>query len=61
MRTDFFYIYISVLRVSSGPRMKLASCKKALTPPHPPPHPAPVVYSNDPSMVPILVLLFVAL
>ena len=28
---------ISVLRVASGPRVKLASCKSALTPPPPPP------------------------
>ena len=31
MRTEF--LYISVLGVASGPRMKLASCKSALTPP----------------------------
>ena len=35
MRTEF--VCISVLRVASGPRVKLASCKSALTPP--PPHP----------------------
>ena len=29
MRTDF--LCISVLRVASGPRVKLASCKSALT------------------------------
>ena len=34
MRTEFFCV--SVLRVASGPRVKLASCKSALTPP---PHP----------------------
>ena len=46
---------ISVLRVASGPRVKLASCKSALNP--------PVVYSTDRSkaVVPVLVLLFVAL
>ena len=46
---------ISVLRVASGPRMKLASCKSALSP--------PVVCSTDRSkaVVPVLVLLFVAL
>ena len=57
MRTEF--LCISVLRVASGPRVKLASCKSALTP-HPPP---PVVYSTDRSkaVVPVLVLLFVAL
>ena len=55
---------ISVLRVASGPRVKLASCKSALTPPPPPqPPPPPVVYSTDRSeaVVPVLVLLFVAL
>ena len=53
MRTVF--LCISVLRVASGPRVKLASCKSALNP--------TVVYSTDRSkvMVPVLVLLFVAL
>ena len=53
MRTDF--LFISVLRVASGPRVKLASCKNALK--------SPVVYSTDRSkaVVPVLVLLFVAL
>ena len=53
MRTEF--LCISVLRVASGPRVKLASCKSALTP--------PVVYSTDRSkvVVPVLFLLFVAL
>ena len=53
------FLCISVLRVASGPRVKLASCKSALTPPHPP----PVVYSTDRSkaVVPVLVLFFVAL
>ena len=52
-RTEF--LCISVLRVASGPRVKLASCKSALNP--------TVVYSTDRSkaMVPMLVLLFVAL
>ena len=52
MRTDF--LCISVLRVASEPRVKLASCKNALNP--------PVVYSTDRSKaaVPVLVLLFVA-
>ena len=57
MRTEFLCIF--VLRVASGPRVKLASCKSALTPtPHP-----PVVCSTDRSkaVVPVLVLLFVAL
>ena len=53
MRTDF--LCVSVLRVASGPRVKLASCKSALNP--------PVVYSTDRSkaVVPVLVLLFDAL
>ena len=53
MRTEF--LCISVLRVASGPRVKLASCKSALNP--------PVVYSPDRSkaVVPVLVLFFVAL
>ena len=37
MGTDF--LCVSVLRVASGPRVKLASCKSALIP--------PVVYSTD--------------
>ena len=53
MRTDF--LCISVLRVTSGPRVKLSSCKSALNP--------PVVCSVNRSkaVVPVLVLLFVAL
>ena len=53
MRTEF--LCISVLRVASGPRVKLASCKSASN--------SPVVYSTDHSkvVVPVLVLLFVAL
>ena len=53
MRTEF--LCISVLRVASGPMMKLASCKSALK--------HPVVCSTDCSMavVPVLVLLFIAL
>ena len=53
MRTEF--LCISVLRVASGPRVKLASCKSALNP--------TVVCSTDCSkaVVPVLVLLFVAL
>ena len=52
---------ISVLRVASGSRVKLASCKSALT--TPPPPPSGVVYSADRSkaVVPVLVLLFVDL
>ena len=57
MRTDFFSC-ISVLRVASGPRVKLAGRKSALTTPK-----FSVVYSTDRSkaVVPVLVLLFVAL
>ena len=53
MRTEF--LCISVLRVASGPRVKLASCKSALNP--------PVVCSTDRSKAvdPVLVLLLVAL
>ena len=53
MRTKF--LCVSVLRVASEPRVKLASCKSVLNP--------PVVYSTDHSkaVVPVLVLLFVAL
>ena len=49
MRTEF--LCISVLRVVSGPRVKLASCKSALNP--------LVVCSTDRSkaVVPVLVLL----
>ena len=53
MRTEFLCIY--VLRVASGPRVKLASFKSALNP--------PVVCSTDRSkaVVPVLVLLLVSL
>ena len=53
MRNEFLFIY--VLGVASGPRVKLASCKSALN--------HPVVYSTDGSkaVAPVLVLLFVAL
>ena len=53
MRTEC--LCISVLRVASGPRVKLASCKSALN--------TSVVYSTDPSkaIVLVLILLFVAL
>ena len=57
MRTEV--LCISVLRVASGPRVKLGSCKSAVTP-----APSlPVVCSTDRSkaVVPVLVLLFVAL
>ena len=47
MRTEF--LCISVLRVASGPKVKLASCKSPLTPspPPPPPRPPRLVYSTD--------------
>ena len=51
-----FYLQSNkVLRVASGPRVKLASCKSALNP--------PVVYSTDrfKAVIPVLVLLFGAL
>ena len=53
MRTEF--LCVSVLRVASGPRVKLAGCESDLNP--------PVVCSTDRSraVVPVLVLLFVAL
>ena len=61
MRTELLCIFI--LSVASGPRVKLASCKSALTPDPPPPPLPTVVYSTDRSeaWVPVLVLLFVAL
>ena len=49
MRTEF--LYISVLRVASGPRVKLVSCKSALNPAPPPPPPPPVVCSTDRSLL----------
>ena len=52
MRTHF--LCISVLRVASGPRVKLASCKSALNPPA-------VCSDRSKAVVPVLVLLFVAL
>ena len=58
MRTEF--LYISVLRVASGLRVKFASCKSALTS-TPLAHTPPVVYSTDRSKAVVLVLLFVAL
>ena len=53
MQTKF--LSFSVLRVASGPRVELASCKSALN--------SPVVCSTDRSgaVVLVLVLLFVAL
>ena len=53
MRTEF--LCISVLRVASGPRVKLASCKSALN--------RPLVCSTyrSKAVVPVLILPFVAL
>ena len=51
MQTEF--LCVSVLRVASGPRVKLASCKSALNP--------PVVCSADRSKAVVPVLVFVAL
>ena len=53
MRTEF--LCISVLRVASGPKVKLASCKSAFNP--------TVVYSTvrSKAVVPAVILLFVAL
>ena len=53
MRPEF--LCVCVLRVASGPRVKLAGCVGALSP--------PVVCSTDRSraVVPVLVLLLVAL
>ena len=51
MRTKF--LCVSVLRVTSGPRVKLASCKSALNP--------PVSTDRSKAVVPVFVLLFVAL
>ena len=60
MRTKV--LCISILRVASGPRVKLAICKSALTT-RPHPRPTPLFYSTNRSkaVVPVLVLLFVAL
>ena len=53
MRTEF--LCFSVLRVTSGSRVKLAGRKSVLNP--------PVVYFTDRSkaVVPVLIILFVAL
>ena len=52
MRTEF--LCISVLRVASGPRVKLASCKSALTSAH---TDTRMVYSTDCSTAVVPVLL----
>ena len=54
MRTEL--LCISVLRVASGPRVKLASCKSALNSNPPSPSPPAVVYSVDCSKAVVLVL-----
>ena len=55
MRTEV--LCFSVLRVTPGPRVKLAGRESGLTSPH------PVVYPTDrfKAVVPVLVLFFVAL
>ena len=60
MRTTFLCIF--VLRVASGPRVQLASCKSAFNALPPPPHPV-YFYSTYRSNTvdPVMVLLFVAL
>ena len=57
MQTEI--LCFSVLRVTSGPRVKLAGRKGTL--PSPTPTPPPMVYSTNRSkaVVPVLVLLFV--
>ena len=54
MRTEF--LCISVLRVASGPKVKLASCKNAFKPTHP----KQVVFSTDRSKVFFLLFLAVS-
>ena len=54
MRTEF--LCVSVLRVASGPRVRLASCKSALIP-----HPGGLLNYRSKAVVPLLALLFVAL
>ena len=56
MRTEF--LCISVLRVASEPRVKLASCKSALNTSPPPPR---WFALRSKAVIPVLVLLFVAL
>ena len=45
MRTEF--LCVSALRVASGPRVKLPSCKSVLNRPPPPPHPTADGYSPE--------------
>ena len=62
MRTEF--LCVSVLRVASGPRVKLASCKSALNPTTPPPPPPPgslfywPFWGGGPGVVPTLCTFF---
>ena len=57
-----FLWVLSVLRVASGPRVKLVGRKSALTPlPPPPPHPPVYSTNRSKAVVPVLVLLFAAL
>ena len=59
LRTEFLCTF--VLRVASGPRVKLASCKSALNAPHTYTHTAVCSTDRSKAVVPVLVLLFVAL
>ena len=59
MRTEF--LCISVLRVATGPRVKLASCKSAVPPPSLPPPPVVCSTGRSKAVVLVLFLLFVAL
>ena len=62
MRTEF--LCISVLRVASGPRVKLTSCKSAFNPtpsPSQSPTVTPRICNRSKAVVPVFVLLFVAL
>ena len=53
-----FVLCISVLRVASGPRVKLSSCKSGLTPvPRPPSHPHPTPHTPRPRCFTLLTVL----
>ena len=60
MRTEVLCIF--VLRVASGPRVKLVSCSSALNPPYPLRlHPGGYFTDHSKAVVPVLVVVFVAL
>ena len=59
MRTEV--LCISVLRVASGPRVKLAGCKSSSDPPSPPHEWFICSTGHSKEVVPVLVLLFVAI